>query len=87
MRVLTEIAYRRAAAEVRRAAREVVTVTPAYDLLLSPALAERPVRIGTITGLNQPDPSRGLSRDDRFMPYTALWNMTVTCHLFGTVPW
>ena len=75
-RALDAPAYRRSLAEVQRAAREVVTATLAYDALLTPALAERPVPIGTITGWERPDPLSALSRSDRFTPYTALWNMT-----------
>jgi amidase len=48
----------------------------AYDILLTPALAERPVPIGTITGMEQPHPLEALHRSDRFTPYTALWNLT-----------
>lgn len=59
-----------------RAPREVIASTLTYDALLTPALAERPVPIGTITGFEQPDPLGALSRSDRFSPYTALWNMT-----------
>ncbi len=75
-RALDALAYRRSFAEVQRAAREVVASTLTYDALLTPALAQRPVPIGTITGFEQPDPLRALSRSDRFSPYTALWNMT-----------
>jgi amidase len=73
---LDALSYRRAFAEIQRAAREVVGATLAYDVLLTPALAERPVPIGTITGYELPDPLRALSRSDSFSPYTALWNMT-----------
>jgi amidase len=75
-RALSALAYRRSFAEIQRAAREVVASTLTYDALLTPALAERPVPIGTITGFEQPDPLGALSRSDRFSPYTALWNMT-----------
>jgi amidase len=75
-RALDALSYRGSFAEIQRAAREVVSATLAYDVLLTPALAERPVPIGTITGFEQPDPLGALSRSDRFTPYTALWNMT-----------
>ena len=75
-RAVSALAYRRSFAEIQRAAREVVASTLTYDALLTPALAERPVPIGTITGVEQPDPLGALSRSDRFSPYTALWNMT-----------
>ena len=75
-RALDAISYRRSFAEIQRAAREVVGATLAFDALLTPSLAERPVPIGTITGFERPDPLGALSRSDRFSPYTALWNMT-----------
>jgi amidase len=75
-RALDALSYRRSFAEIQRAAREVVGATLAYDVLLTPALAEPPVPIGTITGFERPDPLGALSRSDRFSPYTALWNMT-----------
>lgn len=75
-RSLDALSYRRSLAETQRVAREVVSATMAYDVLLTPALAERPVPIGTITGMQQPDPLGALSLSDRFTPFTALWNMT-----------
>jgi amidase len=48
----------------------------AYDMLLTPALTQRPVPIGTIMGMERPDPLKALSLSNRFTPYTALWNMT-----------
>jgi amidase len=74
--VLDALSYRRALAELQRVARRVVAAALAYDVLLTPALAQPPVPIGTITGMERPDPLNALSRSDRFTPYTALWNMT-----------
>jgi amidase len=73
---LDALSYRRSFATLQRVARKVVGATMPYDALLTPALAERPVLIGTITGMEQPDPLNALSRSDRFSPYTALWNVT-----------
>jgi amidase len=75
-RALGALAYRSSFAKIQGAAREIVASTLTCDALLTPALAERPVPIGTITGFEQPDPLGALSRSDRFSPYTALWNMT-----------
>ena len=75
-RALDALSYRRSFATLQRAAREVVSATASYDVLLTPALAERPVPVGTITGMEHPDPLSALSRSDRFSPYTALWNVT-----------
>lgn len=75
-RALGALAYRRAFADLQRVARRVVGATLDYDVLLTPALAERPVQITTITGMEHPDPLSALSRSNRFTPYTALWNVT-----------
>ncbi len=75
-RALGALSYRRSFARLQQVARKVVSATMAYDVLLTPALAERPVPIGTITGMERPDPLGALSRSDRFSPYTALWNVT-----------
>jgi amidase len=86
-RALDALSYRRSFAELQRVARRVVAATRPFDVLLTPALAERPVPIGTITGLTQPDPLQALSRSNCFTPYTALWNVTgqpaVSLPLFG----
>ena len=75
-RALDTLSYRRSFAKLQRVAREVVVAALAYDVLLTPALAERPVHIGVITGDLRPDPLEALSRSNRFTPYTALWNVT-----------
>jgi amidase len=75
-RALDALSYRRSFAELQRTARRVVEATSAYDVLLTPALVQRPVPIGAITGMEQPEPLVALSKSDRFSPYTALWNMT-----------
>ena len=75
-RALDALSYRRSFAKLQRVAREVVVAALACDVLLTPALAERPVPIGAITGDLRPDPLEALSRSNRFTPYTALWNVT-----------
>lgn len=75
-RALDALSYRGSFAELQRTARRVVEAASAYDALLTPALAERPIPIGAITGMEQPDSLSALSKSDRFTPYTALWNMT-----------
>jgi amidase len=75
-RALDVISYRRSLALLQRVARRVVVAALAHDVLLTPALAQRPVSIGTITGMEQPDPLYALSRSDQFTPYTAMWNIT-----------
>ncbi len=73
---LDALSYRRSLARLQRVARRIVVATLAYDVLLTPALAQRPVPIGEITGMEQPNPLNALSRSDSFTPFTALWNMT-----------
>lgn len=73
---LDALSYRRSLAVLQRTARRIVGAALAYDVLLTPALAQRPVPIGAITGMERPDPLNALSRSNRFTPYTALWNVT-----------
>jgi amidase len=73
---LGALAYRRSFDRLQQVARKVVGATISYDVLLTPALAQRPVPIGRITGMDWPDPLNALSLSNRFTPYTALWNVT-----------
>lgn len=75
-RALEALSYRRSFAELQRVARRVVGAALAHDVLLTPALAQRPVSIGAITGFERPNPLEALRRSNRFTPYTALWNVT-----------
>ncbi|MGH3145247.1 MAG: amidase [Rubrobacter sp.] len=75
-RALDALSYRRSFAWLQRVTRRVVGAALAHDVLLTPALAQRPVPIGTITRMEQPDALNALSRSNRFTPYTALWNVT-----------
>jgi [acyl-carrier-protein] S-malonyltransferase len=65
---LDVLSYRRSFATLQSVVRKVVGATMPYDALLTPALAERPVPIGTITGMERPDPLNALSRSDGFPP-------------------
>jgi amidase len=46
-----------------------------YDVLLTPALAERPAPIGAIHGCGD-DPLADLHRSGQFTPFTSLFNVT-----------
>ena len=46
-----------------------------YDILLTPALAERPVKIGEIDP-RAADPSGSMARSGKFTPFTAAANVT-----------
>jgi amidase len=56
-------------------ARSIVSFLAPYDVLLTPALARRPVPIGEIHGLG-PDPWDHYQRSGQFTPYTAIVNVT-----------
>jgi len=75
-RTLDALSYRSAHAEIQSAARQVVVAGSAYDVLITPTLAEPPVPTGTITGWLSPDPMEALARSDQFSPYAAVWNLT-----------
>ncbi len=56
-------------------ARAIVTWSEPYDALLTPALAQPPLRIGELDG-DGPDPLATFERSGRFTPYTAICNVT-----------
>ena len=56
-------------------ARRIVGFFADHDVLLTPALAERPLRIGECTGMGE-HPMADFARSGRFTPYTAIFNVT-----------
>jgi amidase len=62
-------------AALQALARGIVAFFADYDLLLTPALAERPLPIGECNGTGS-DPWADLERSSRFTPYTAMFNAT-----------
>jgi amidase len=72
---MTSVDYLAALAQMQALARSVVAFFAEYDLLLTPALAERPLPIGECDGLGE-DPMRDFARSGRFTPFTALFNVT-----------
>ena len=74
-REMTSIAYLGAVAQMQAVARGIVAFFAEYDLLLTPALGERPVRIGEVHGCGD-DPWEDLLRSGRFTPFTSLFNVT-----------
>ncbi len=72
---LSSISYLGAVAQLQAVARGIVAFFAEYDLLLTPALAERPVPIGEIDGCGE-DPLADLTRSGRFTPFTSLFNVT-----------
>ena len=53
----------------------VAGIWPAYDVLLTPALAKRPVRLGEIDTCGE-NPAYEFKKSGEFTPYTATWNVT-----------
>jgi amidase len=60
---------------IESVARRVVTFLAPYDIVLTPALARRPVATGEIHGRG-PDPWGHYQRSGHFTPYTAIVNVT-----------
>jgi amidase len=72
---LDAVGYLAAVAQLQAMARGVVAFFADYDMLLTPALGERPLRIGECDGLGE-DPMADLQRSAVFTPYTSLFNVT-----------
>jgi amidase len=71
----SSVAYLGAVAQLQALARGLVAFFAGYDLLLTPALAERPLAIGECDGLGE-RPLEDLERSGRFTPFTSLFNVT-----------
>ena len=69
------IAYMGAVAQLQALARGLVAFFADYDVLVTPALGERPLPIGECNGLGD-DPLADLARSGTFTPYTSLFNIT-----------
>jgi amidase len=69
------LSYLTAQGRLERVAREIVTALAPYDIVLTPALARRPLPIGEVHGLG-PDPWDHYQRSGAFTPYTAIVNVT-----------
>jgi amidase len=74
-RATPSISYLGALAQLQALARGLVAFFADYDVLMTPALAERPLAIGECDGLG-PEPLADLERSGHFTPYTALFNVT-----------
>src|SRR5215204_1006702 len=55
--------------------RAIVALWDAYDVMLTPALGQRPVRIGEIDACSA-DPWEDFARSAAFTPFTAIFNVT-----------
>jgi amidase len=67
--------YLLARTRLTAAARSIVALWDRYDAVLTPALAQRPVRIGEIDSCSS-DPWEDFHRSGEFTPYTAIFNVT-----------
>jgi amidase len=74
-RTHTTLDYLNAMGRLEQVGRSVVRFASAYDFLLTPALARRPVPTGEIHGRG-PDPWGHYRRSGAFTPYTAIVNVT-----------
>ena len=72
---MTSIEYLACMAQLQALARGIVAFFAEYDVLLTPALAERPLLIGECDGLGE-DPMADFARSGQFTPFTALFNVT-----------
>jgi len=64
-----------AESKLQSVARTIIAFLAPYDVVVTPALARRPVRIGEIHG-HGPDPWEHFQRSGYFTPYTAIVNVT-----------
>ncbi len=71
----TALDYLRARTQLAGMSRGIIALWETYDVLLTPALAERPVPIGEIDSCSD-QPWDDFHRSGRFTPYTALFNVT-----------
>ena len=67
--------YLLARTRLTAASRPTVSLWDEYDAVLTPSLAQRPVRIGEIDSCSD-DPWEDFHRSGQFTPYTALYNVT-----------
>jgi amidase len=74
-RTTPAVAYLGAVAQLQAIARGLVAFFADFDVLITPALAERPLPVGECNGLGS-DPMADLARSGLFTPYTALFNVT-----------
>jgi amidase len=72
---MSSVEYLACVAQLQAMARGVVAFFAEYDLLLTPALAERPLAIGECDGVGD-DPMADFERSGQFTPFTALFNVT-----------
>ena len=71
----TPVDYLLARTRLTIASRSIVALWDEYDVVMTPTLAERPVRIGEIDACSD-EPWEDFRRSGKFTPYTAIFNVT-----------
>jgi amidase len=74
-RATDSVAFLAALGRLQAVGRSLVSFLNTFDVVLTPALAQRPVQVGEINGLG-PDPWDHFQRSGYFTPYTAICNVT-----------
>jgi amidase len=69
------ISFLNAMTRLQGVARALVSFLAPYDVVLTPALAQRPLAIGEVHGCGE-DPWDHFQRSGHFTPYTAIVNVT-----------
>jgi amidase len=75
IRERTPLDYLLARTQLGAYSRAIVALWNEYDVVLTPALAQRPVRIGEIDSCSD-EPWEDFRRSGEFTPYTAVFNVT-----------
>jgi amidase len=75
IRERTALDYLLARTQLSAASRAIVALWNDFDVVMTPALAQRPVRIGEIDACSD-DPWEDFRRSGEFTPYTAVFNVT-----------
>jgi len=75
IRERTALDYLLARTQLTNISRGIIALWESYDVVMTPGLAGRPVRIGEINACSD-DPWEDFRRSGRFTPYTAIFNVT-----------
>jgi amidase len=75
VRAHTALDYLLARTQLTAVSRAIIGLWETYDVVLTPALAERPVPIGEIDACSD-DPWEDFRRSSLFTPYTAIFNVS-----------
>jgi amidase len=73
-RAVSGVEYATALSTIQLAVREYLVATQAFDVVLTPTLAQLPVPVGGLR--NDHDPAADFDAQGAFTPYTSLYNLT-----------